>query len=144
MTASITTVVHLSFFVLFCLLCLGLVRGQRRNKELLEFVRGGRKERVYVDWPLRYLSRFCSVFSIDFDGKGSLSSLPPKRLHRDILLETLFFYGVDAIEYLVDSRGDVFLNVFLKKTSPNREMLQNELSTELNMKVTILSKEGVS
>ena len=53
------------------------------------------------------------------------------------MFEILLLYGFEAIEYLVDREGEVFLKVFLLKKSPNFEQLQRDLSSELNMKVTI-------
>lgn len=134
MTGMITTVVHIFFLGFFFVLYFLFLKSKLRNREMREFIKNGK---VYVDWPLRYLSRFCSVFSIEFSGSGALTALAPKKLHRDILFELLLLYGLEAIEYLVDREGEVFLKIFLLKKSPNVEQLQRDLSSELNMTVTI-------
>jgi hypothetical protein len=138
-SSSLTLVVHLGSLFAFCVLFFLQVRNRRKNELLSEYLRGDFKARVQLDWPLRFLSRFCEALHVPFSGKGSLSALSPKRLRKEVLFETLLLYGIDAIEYDVGPHGRVQVNLRVSKRVSNHQVLEEELTRALNIDIKITS-----
>ena len=139
-TSWINGLVHFGSLVFFGVLFFLLLERRRENDLVRDYLRGDLSKRVQVDWPLRFLSRFCSALDISFEGRGSLNSGSPKSLRKEVLFETLLLYGIDAIQYQVEGKQDIHLTIRTARPVANIESMQEKLASALMVRVSVISQ----
>ncbi len=132
---SINGVVHLAVALLFLILAYLLVRGYRDREFLRRFLHGQLQKRVYVDWPLVFLGRFCSALDIPLSGEGSRTVGQPKRLLAEVLFESLLLYGIDAIQYSVDVDHTIRVTLHVLRPVLEQDLMEKKLSHALGAEV---------